>query len=702
MKIKKENKIRSKTNLNEDNEEFSDRRLYSRIATRFPIVIRYKKNSFKEMIEGKVVNLSERGISFIIRKVLTLSTEVSLEASLSEQFPILKLKGNIIWVDFTKVGEDEFQYGVRFYNMYETCQKILGQFIGSQIIHEGIVHDRRLKSTVKSDLVNFKNVRGKNIVGFYDHSGREKGDNYFVIFPPRYGETKKSNLYLSYFFVENGFQCLRYDNTDNIGDSEGRIANASLSKMENDLVSVLNFVEQSFAPKKIGIVASSLSARVVLKLAGEDKRINAVASVVGVINIQETLKAIYQEDLIRKTVEGKIKRKKIDAFGFEVNANLKETIKDNYHSLETSIEDVRKIDIPIIFLVAENDVWVKLDDVKKVFDSVASSYKEIHFISGGMHQLNENPKLAELAARQTAQYFLRHLVGKQVKLEKIFGPNIREVAIQDRVERERSRNLDRITREKEMAFWRKYLNKFNFAVEIPVYRDLSDAIRRLLGNPKKNETVLDAGCGDGSFGICLLVNSIRKIRQQGKLDLMRYPYSYVGIDYVKTALVEAKKAHLKIQRKFKKKGKLKGNIVEFSYFNMNLGRSLNFPDNYFDKICCNLVISYVDDPLFTIREFYRVLKFGGKMVITSLKPNADLSQVYQDFVDKAKSPKDIEKAIGLLNNAGLIKQKEGDGHYRFFSRKELIKLMDIIGGRKVESFRSLGNQVNMILVKKGR
>ena len=88
-------------------------------------------------------------------------------------------------------------------------------------------------------------------------------------------------------------------------------------------------------------------------------------------------------------------------------------------------------------------------------------------------------------------------------------------------------------------------------------------------------------------------------------------------------------------------------------------------------------------------------KPGGKIVISSLKPFADLSQIYRNFITSAKRKADIEQARNLLSNAGRIKVKEAHGVYEFFSEAALRKLLKTTGLTEVETFRSLGNQANV-------
>ena len=48
-----------------------------------------------------------------------------------------------------------------------------------------------------------------------------------IIIPSAYAETKKDALHLSYYLVANGFQVLRYDNTNHTGESDAETSSIS-------------------------------------------------------------------------------------------------------------------------------------------------------------------------------------------------------------------------------------------------------------------------------------------------------------------------------------------------------------------------------------------------------------------------------------------------------------------------------------------
>ncbi len=125
-----------------------------------------------------------------------------------------------------------------------------------------------------------------------------------------------------------------------------------------------------------------------------------------------------------------------------------------------------------------------------------------------------------------------------------------------------------------------------------------------------------------------------------------------------------------------------------------------FPDDFFDQICCNLVVSYLQTPANVVAELCRVLRPGGKLVVSSLKPNPDLSEIYRNFVVVAENEEEIAQARKLLSNAGAIKVKEARGLYYFYSEGELRRLFRKCGLRQIRVLRSFGDQANVIIGRK--
>lgn len=564
---------------------------------------------------------------------------------------------------------------------------------------------RRQSSVIVSEVVKYENPRGKKIIGFYDHlKKRDPRKRPFIIIPPSYGETKKDSLTLSYYLVKNGFNVIRYDGTNHVGESESDIIAYTLSNAKDDLKSTLDFAVGKFGVSEFGIVARSLAKRVAIKVAGEDTRVKFIFGLVGILDLQSTLKTIHRKDVIGIILKGKsLDRDVIDTFGFEVSTEfLRDAIKGNYHNLATTKRDLEKVKTPMVFLIAEKDPWVRIKDVKLLFDN-PNLQRKLYVLPNTMHQVYENPTVAKRTLKLAVVSCLRHLCDKNLKRSEVVEPTVREIAIQNRIEKERLRKLITITKEMEKEFWSKYLANYQIINKSQEYRDFMVLINELLGRVGKGEIILDAGCGIGLYGGWLLGSTSEKIKKIHKGKNSSYRTStYLGLDFTESALKEAKNRHSYIKNQIYHRYGLDGNcpILNCCYILADLDYPLPFKDDCFDKICCNLVISYLADPAIAVKELFRVLKRRGKIVITSLKPFNDLSQIYCNFLDKTKSKKDIEEAKKLFTESGKIKYKEDMGHYKFFSEEELESSLVNAGGEGVKTYRSFGNQANLTFAVK--
>ena len=550
---------------------------------------------------------------------------------------------------------------------------------------------------ILSDRIIFKNVDGLTIVGYFDHLPDYTG-NRFIVIPPAYGETKKDYISLSYYLVSNGFNVVRYDNTFHLGESEGEILNADLTRIYDDLLATLQFVEQHFGQHEVGVVASSLTARIALKVAANDRRIVFLVNLVGVTSLEETLKAIYQEDVIGEYKSGK-RWGTIDIFGHEVNDTFIENAIDfKFHDLESTIEDVRSIDSPIVFFVAAEDAWIRSEDVRRLVQVARHPETEMRVIPGAMHQLQENPRLAKLVISEIVVDCVRYLMGKRMTIAEIAQPDLHDIVAQNKAELQNLKRLSQVTKRGEKDFWCKYLSKFSIILRSPDYQEMMRSVEQLVGSPREGDQILDAGCGSGHFGVWLLQRILEEQDRGRNLPRM---FRYIGLDFVSNALAQARlRHHDTVQSLLDEYGKRGLAQWQFDYVVSDLDDGLPFPNGYFHKVCCNLVISYLQHPLEAMGSLTRVLRIGGKVVVSSLKPYCDLSLVYRNFAELTRNEEELLEARSLLSSTGKIRQKESEGHYHFYSESELYDLMTQAGLLDVKVFRTLGNQANIAVGEK--
>jgi len=564
-------------------------------------------------------------------------------------------------------------------------------------------HSRWADETLVTTSLSLENRSGKKIAAYTDSLPQANPSGSLIILVPGYGKTKSSHLRLAYYLALNGSQVIRYDHSNHVGDSDGSMLFTTLSQMEEDLASVIDFAESNYVATSIGVVAESLSARVALKRARNDKRLQFLVSLIGVFDVQQTLRTIYNEDGFVEKANGIVLGIR-DIMGFQVDADrfIEDAYQHSFHSLETAIEDASQLSIPTFFFVAEKDPWVSQEAARSVFSKCPTENKTLHLLPGIMHELYENPLVAADTCCEIVRAAKLSVEGKTNDATPIRIPPEKSIVSRTRLEK-RGSSKDLKTAE-EKIFWAEYLEKYAYIVKVQDYWNLLDSIGTSLGSWKKGEKVLDAGCGIGNFGTFLLVRHLYQALQLRTASRKRKAWAqYVGVDFIYAAIREAKAVHQDIYQEFGPKVEWMTNgtaLIDFSYSILDLDFPLPFKDQHFDKIVSNLVLSYVKDPWFTLGEMYRVLKNGGRIVLSSLKPHADLSQIYRNYVSVSRTTEEMEQARMVLSNAGLIRHKEAEGFYQFFSETQLEEFLHDVGCESITVYRSFGDQANVAIGEK--
>jgi SAM-dependent methyltransferase len=553
---------------------------------------------------------------------------------------------------------------------------------------------------IRTDFVTYQNRAGLRIAACLDHAGGDMRARPWVLMAPKFGETKKTTLHLAYHMVANGLNVLRFDPTNHVGESEGRMLDFTMPGAVGDAIAGLDYLEASLGVNHATAVANSLSARCMLRVAAEDSRIQKLICVAGVVNLIATIQEINKEDLLGLYRQGH-RWGTTDFLGFDINGDvfLETLIQSRLGDLAGTVEDAARLSVPFVFFYAARDVWVNKLEVEQVV--AANPRGQLVPVAAAMHEVRENPQAARQVFEQVVWTCLHDEPYPGERAANLLFPDKKLILAQNRRERDRMRRSESPV-ESETEFWSKYLQKYSILEKASDYRTYLDLVGQLCGPLRPGALVLDAGCGNGLFGLWVL----REVWQRHVLAPADEPLIYVGLDLTQRGLADALGNHLGWRQKLRSTGHARAVPPPgLQYFLIDFDRleekprvadRLPFQEGMFDVICCSLVLSYLKRPQGLLRELYRVLRPGGVLVVSSMKPNCDLSIIYRDALATNVTAEEIEAGRNLLRAAGKIKLKEEIGYYTFYTQAELAELVMDAGFNVLESHLSLGEQAAVI------
>ena len=205
-------------------------------------------------------------------------------------------------------------------------------------------------------------------------------------------------------------------------------------------------------------------------------------------------------------------------------------------------------------------------------------------------------------------------------------------------------------------FWHDYFKVYDILNVVIPYRELLGTVCDELGI-KRGEKILEAGSGTGNLA----------------LEIKRRGGDVVSIDNSKEGI----KRHI-----------LKDAAAKVVFG--DLTKKLPFPDNYFDKICSNntLYTILVSERNAVMKEFYRILKPGGKIVISNLAKNYSPLKIYFGHIKKSikyggllYTIKNIAElivpTIKMFYYNFLIKKQNKGNNFSFFDTNEQKELLRV-------------------------
>jgi len=186
--------------------------------------------------------------------------------------------------------------------------------------------------------------------------------------------------HLARFLANKGYITFRFD-FRGCGNSDGSEEEYCLSSQMEDLEKVIDFIKMKTNKNKVGIIAKSISCIPSFIIASKRKDITMIIALGPPLHID---KYWSEEEVEEVKKRGYIFHEGCK-YGLKYALEMR-NLKKNY------IESLKKIDIPTLLIVGENDKKVSLEEVKTILSLLKSEGKKMEIIKNADHsfKMNEN------------------------------------------------------------------------------------------------------------------------------------------------------------------------------------------------------------------------------------------------------------------------------------------------------------------------
>jgi SAM-dependent methyltransferase len=441
---------------------------------------------------------------------------------------------------------------------------------------------------------------------------------------------------LAYTLAGYGLRVLRYDHSRHIGLSDGDPSQTTFTSLEDDLDTVLAFAQKKYPGAPLTLLASDFLGRIALRRQDWHRLIRRLLLVNPTLDLRNCLATLHRRDLLGEHLNGgRFGLGNLLGVPLDIDHFLADAVAAQYADVNAFLEDLPHCGTEVVFLTQGQEAYelpipgpspTLLDEVIRRLGSRGS---RVNLPSLSLTAGDIAPK----ALRATWNR-LRQLCdpsdARSHPTATTIPPLTQSTSIRVRLERDQLRAKYVVSSAGSERLWAAQTDLTQTLDELPTYWQYIDHLYQLLQPFDGDLALLDVGCGIHSFARLLLLNHAYRLRAQTWGHAR--PLHYVGMDFSPSALratQTATKAALKhVDSLFS--GRISGPTPVLQSW--VLGRSLDtlpFADNSFNRIVANLTLSFAPSPLSALRELYRVLRPGGKLIVSVFTPLADLALMYR-------------------------------------------------------------------------
>jgi acyl transferase len=219
------------------------------------------------------------------------------------------------------------------------------------------------------------------------------GKSGIVVLAPGFGQTMTHLSTLALYLASAGFVVYRYDPFNHIGLSSGSVRSFTMSSsLESMQIVVRSILAQDLGSSQIGLVASSLAARVAYRMVAVEPSLSFLITIAGVVNLRDTLVQVLGTDWFE--VNSKELPETIEVEGYPITAPpfCGDCVSEDWLSLESTKREIRTMKTRLTAFTASEDLWVRYEDSVEAHRSLLHPSSKNILLAGATHNSSNNPR----------------------------------------------------------------------------------------------------------------------------------------------------------------------------------------------------------------------------------------------------------------------------------------------------------------------
>ena len=241
---------------------------------------------------------------------------------------------------------------------------------------------------------------GRTVAFWTNRAKPERDAKVAVVVCSAFGRRMHQHSVLASYLQANGISVVRYDALNHVGMSSGDPLDYTLSDGLVSLEAALQAARDALPGYRLGIVATSLNARVALQAMAHDKEVAFLVAISGVVNVTFTVNAALGADYfvcderdLPETIE--FEGQRIRSIGFHRDYH-----QAKWGGIESTAELLRGLERRVVWYHGERDHWIAPEDIARCTEVAPDDAFLPIVLKGCGHDIGRNPAMARQVLKE--------------------------------------------------------------------------------------------------------------------------------------------------------------------------------------------------------------------------------------------------------------------------------------------------------------